>query len=219
MKIQVHNTKGEAVGRDLELSDEVFGVEPNEHVLYLAVKQYLAAQRHGTHSAREKSQLSGSTKKLKRQKGTGTARAGSIKSPLFRGGARVFGPRPRKYDIKLNKKVKRLARLSALSAKAADGSLRVVEDFDFAAPRTKEARALVEALHGTERGRVLVVVANSQPAVHKSFANLPNAKLVTAQTVNVYDVLNAKTLVLTEGSVTSLTDALTTTTKGAATAA
>ena len=208
MNIQVLNTKGESVGRDIELSDDVFGIEPNEHVLYLAVKQYLAAQRTGTHSAKEVSQLSGSTKKLKKQKGTGTARAGSIKSPLFRGGARIFGPRPRSYDIKLNKKVKRLARLSALSSKAAAGTLKVVENFDFAAPRTKDARAFVEAVHGTERGRVLVVVESSLANVHKSFRNLPNAKIVTANSVNVYDVLNAKTLVLTEGSVDSLQTAL-----------
>ncbi len=208
MKIQVHNTKGEAVGRDIELADDIFGIEPNEHVLYLAVKQYLAAQRMGTHATKEKSQLSGSTRKIKKQKGTGTARAGSIKSPLFRGGARIFGPRPRKYDIKLNKKVKRLARLSALSAKANAGQLKIVENFDFDAPRTKDARAMVEAIHGKERGNVLVVVANGQINVHKSFSNLPNAKLVTASSVNVYDVLRAKTLVLTEASVDSLQTAL-----------
>lgn len=208
MKIQVHNTKGASVGREIELSDDVFGIEPNEHVLYLAVKQYLAAQRTGTHSAKEKSQLSGSTRKLKKQKGTGTARAGSIKSPLFRGGARVFGPRPRSYDIKLNKKVKRLARISALSAKASAEAIRVVENFDFAAPRTKDARALVEAIHGTGRGRVLVVIHGTQEAVRKSFSNLPYAKVVTADSVNVYDMLRASTLILTEGSVDSLQNAL-----------
>ena len=208
MKIKVHNTKGEAVGREIDLSDDVFGIEPNEHVLYLAVKQYLAAQRQGTHSAREVSQMSGSTRKLKRQKGTGTARAGSIKSPLFRGGARVFGPRPRKYNIKLNKKVKRLARLSALSAKASSGALRVVENFNFDTPKTKDARSIVEAFHGQERGKVLVVVEQTLPQVSRSFRNLPNAKLVTVDSVNVYDVLNASTLVLTEGSVDSLQTAL-----------
>jgi len=208
VKVQVQNSKGESVGREIDLSDDIFGIEPNEHVLYLAVKQYLAAQRTGTHSAKEKSQLSGSTRKLKRQKGTGTARAGSIKSPLFRGGARVFGPRPRDYSIKLNKKVKRLARLSALSSKASSGDLRIVEDFTFDAPRTKDARAMVEAIHGDARGNVLVVVSNAQPNVRKSFNNLPNAKLVTANSVNVYDVLKAKTLVLTEASVDSLQTAL-----------
>lgn len=209
MKVKIHNIQGGEVGRERELSDEIFGIEPNEHVLYLAVKQYLAAQRTGTHSAREKSQLSGSTRKLKKQKGTGTARAGSIKSPIFRGGARVFGPRPRSYDIKLNKKVKRLARLSALSAKAADGSLRIVEDFDFAAPRTKDARGMVESFHGADqRGKVLVVVAESQPNVHKSFGNLPGAKLVTSHSVNVYDLLNAKTILMTEASVDALETAL-----------
>ncbi len=208
MKVQVHNNLGEQVGREVDLDDAIFGIEPNEHVLYLAVKQYLAAQRTGTHSAKEKSQLSGSTRKLKKQKGTGGARAGSIKSPLFRGGARVFGPRPRSYDIKLNKKVKRLARLSALSAKAQAGGLRVVENFDFDAPKTKSARSIVDQILGNERGRILVVIEGSQPNVRKSFDNLPNAKLVTANTVNVYDVLNAKTLVLTEGSVDYLTNAL-----------
>lgn len=208
MKIQIHNTQGDQVGRELELDDAIFGIEPNEHVLYLAVKQYLAAQRTGTHSAKEKSQLSGSTRKLKRQKGTGGARAGSIKNPLFRGGARVFGPRPRSYDIKLNKKVKRLARMSALSAKAQSGGLRVVENFDFDAPKTKSARAIVDRVLGTDRGRILVVVEGSQPNVRRSFANLPNAKLVTANTVNVYDMLNAKTVLLTEGSVNFLQTAL-----------
>ena len=208
MKIQIHNTQGDQVGRELELDDAIFGIEPNEHVLYLAVKQYLAAQRTGTHSAKEKSQLSGSTRKLKRQKGTGGARAGSIKNPLFRGGARVFGPRPRSYDIKLNKKVKRLARMSALSAKAQSGGLRVVENFDFDAPKTKAARAIVDRVLGTDRGRILVVVEGSQPNVRRSFANLPNAKLVTANTVNVYDMLNAKTVLLTEGSVNFLQTAL-----------
>ena len=208
MKVQIHNTKGEAIGREVELDDTVFGVEPNEHVLYLAVKQYLAAQRKGTHATKEVSQLSGSTRKLKRQKGTGGARAGSIKSPLFRGGATVFGPRPRKYDIKLNKKVKRLARVSALSAKAQSEGLRIVEDFDFDAPKTKDARSIVEQVLDGQRGSILVVTEGSQPNVRKSFRNLPNAKVVTANTVNVYDVLKAKTLVLTEGSVTFLQNAL-----------
>ena len=215
MNLAVHATDGKAVGRDLDLADDVFGIEPNEHVLYLAVKQYLAAQRHGTHSTREKSQLSGSTRKLKRQKGTGTARAGSIKSPLFRGGATVFGPHPRTYGIKLNKKVKRLARRSALSAKAAAGALKVVEDFDFAAPRTKDARALVEALHGTGRGRTLVVTAAGQANVRKSFGNLQEAKLVTAHSVNVYDLLNAATVVLTEGAARELEGQLSSTAKAA----
>ena len=209
MKVQVHSISGEAVGREIDLSDEIFGIEPNEHVLYLAVKQYLAAQRQGTHSAKEKSQLSGSTRKLKRQKGTGTARFGSIKNPLFRGGARVFGPRPRDYRIKLNKKVRRLARLSALSAKAAAGQLHVVEDFDFDAPRTKSARALAEAFRGDNgRGRALVVVERSQPHVHKSFRNLPDAKLVTASSVNVYDLLNASAVVMTEASANAIQEAL-----------
>ncbi len=208
MKIQVHNTKGEQVGREIELSDDIFGIEPNEHVLYLAVKQYLAAQRTGTPSAKEMSQLSGSTRNLNKQKGTGGARAGSIKNPLYRGGARVFGPRPRSYDIKLNKKVKRLARMSALSAKAQAGDLRIVENFDFDAPKTKSARAIVDQVLGGEKGRILVVVGGAQPNVRKSFSNLPNAKLVTANTVNVYDVLNAKTLVLTEASVDAIQTAL-----------
>lgn len=213
MNLAVHSTDGKAAGRELDLADDVFGIEPNEHVLYLAVKQYLAAQRMGTHSTLEKSQLSGSTRKLKRQKGTGTARAGSIKSPLFRGGATIFGPRPRKYHIKLNKKVKQLARRSALSAKAAAGALKVVEDFDFAAPRTKDARALVEALHGTGRGNTLVVTENAQANVRKSFGNLPNAKLVTAHSVNVYDLLNAGTVVLSEGAAKALESQLSATAK------
>ena len=210
MKLQVINTQGEQVGREIELADEIFGITPNEHVLYLAVKQYLAAQRSGTHKAKEKSEVSGSTRKLKKQKGTGGARAGSIKNPLFRGGARVFGPRPRSYDIKLNKKVKRLARLSALSAKASAGSLRVMENFSFSEARTKSARAIVDAMLGGSKakGRVLVVVDSANENIRKSFANLPNAKVVTSNSVNVYDLLNASTLVLTEGCVESLHQSL-----------
>lgn len=210
MKLQVYNTKGEQVGREIELADEIFGITPNEHVLYLAVKQYLAAQRSGTHKTKEKSELSGSTRKLKKQKGTGGARAGSIKNPLFRGGARVFGPRPRSYDIKLNKKVKRLARLSALSAKASSGTLRVMENFSFDEARTKSARGIVDAILGGSKasGRILVVVDSANENIRKSFANLPNAKVVTSQSVNVYDMLNASTLVLTEGSIESLHQSL-----------
>lgn len=208
MKLQVLNIKGETVGREIELSDEIFGAVPNEHVLYLAVKKYLAAQRTGTHSAKEVSQLSGSTRKLKRQKGTGTARSGSIKSPLFKGGARVFGPRPRSYDIKLNKKVRRLAKISALSAKSTASQLKVVENFSIDTPKTKVALGLVNALKSSESGRTLVVVEKCDTSIVKSFNNLPNAKVVTADSLNVYDVLNASTLLLTEGSVDFLQTSL-----------
>ena len=157
MKVDVLNIEGKSTGRSIDLPSEIFGIEPNEHAVYLAVKQYNAAQRQGTHKAKERGEIKGSTKKIKRQKGTGTARAGSIKNPLFKGGGRVFGPRPRSYDIKLNKKVKTLARASALSFKANNGSIKVIEDFTFNEPRTKEYLKVMNGLELADKKSVLVL--------------------------------------------------------------
>lgn len=200
MKLDVVNIQGEKTGRSVDLPDSIFGIEPNEHSVYLSVKQYLAHQRQGTHKSKERGEVKGSTRKLKRQKGTGTARAGDIKNPLFRGGGRAFGPRPRKYTIKLNKKVKRLARKSVLSAKAANGNLVIVEDFSFEAPKTK---AFVEILNnlGVQESRSLFVTSDFEQEVLLSSRNLKEAKVVRAVDVNTYDILNAGTLVLAEGAV------------------
>lgn len=203
MKLEVLNIQGEKTGREVELPDDIFGVEPNEHVVYLAVKQYLANQRQGTHKAKERNEIAGSTRKLKRQKGTGTARAGSINSPVFRGGGRVFGPKPRNYGFKLNKKVKRLARMSALSSKAAAGSIVVVEDFSFEAPKTKAYLDILNNLKVAAQKSILVT-PDMEKEVVLSSRNLPRAKVTRAVDLNTYDILNAKTLVISEGSVSKI---------------
>lgn len=274
MKLEVFNIKGESLGRDVELSDNVFGLELNEkhdHVVYLAVKQYLAAQRQGTHKAKERGEIQGSTKKIKRQKGTGTARAGSLKNPLFRGGGRVFGPRPRNYGIQLNKKVKQLARRAALSAKAQEGAIIVVEDFTFDAPKTKQYLDVLSSLKVGETALVdtkslLVVdapealVAPTKPQLPRqprgakkraayaenmkkysealaqykaekknyeasidahvdqvdaaygnivlSSRNLQNAAVADAKLLNVYEIMNAKCLVLSESAAKRLAEML-----------
>ena len=200
MKLEVFNIKGEKTGRSVELPDEIFGVEPNEHAVYLAVKQYLANQRQGTHKSKERGEVAGSTRKLKRQKGTGTARAGDIKNPVFRGGGRIFGPRPRSYGFKLNKKVKRLARASALSSKAADGQILVVEDFSFEAPRTKEYVNILRTLQVAGE-KCILVTPDHEKEVYLSGRNLPSAGVVRAQDLNTYQILNAGKLILSEGAV------------------
>ena len=200
MKLEVLNIQGEKTGREIELPAEIFGVEPNEHVVYLAVKQYLANQRQGTHKAKERGEIKGSTKKIKRQKGTGTARAGSIKNPLFRGGGRIFGPRPRKYGIKLNKKVKKLARKSALTDKLAKGEVIVVEDFTFEAPRTKDYQNILGALN-IDGLKSLLVTGDYDNTIYMSSRNLPKANVMAVQDLNTYQVLNNKCLVLSESSI------------------
>ena len=206
MKLDVFNIQGEKTGRAVDLPDDVFGGEPNEHVLYLAVKQYLANQRQGTHKSKERWEISGSTRKLHRQKGTGGSRKGDINSPLFPGGGRVFGPRPRDYEQKLNKKVKRLARKSALSAKAKTGSIVIIEDLNFETPKTK---AFVDMLSKLNVGKKsLVVVAEQNENVHLSSRNIPNTKLVRAQDVNTYEIMYANTLVLSEGSIQKIVETL-----------
>ncbi len=200
MNVAVVKNNGEDTGRKVKLSKEIFGIEPNDHAIYLDVKQYLANQRQGTHKAKERSEVRGSTRKIKRQKGTGTARAGSIKSPLFRGGGRVFGPKPRSYSFKLNKKVKALARKSALSYKAQEKAIAVLEDFTFEAPRTKDYIAMLNNLKLVDK-KTLFVLPQSDRNVILSGRNIKNTKITTADTLNTYDVLHADTLVLVESSV------------------
>ena len=200
MELAVYNIKGEDTGRKVTLNDEVFGIEPNEHAVYLDVKQYLANQRQGTHKSKERSEVSGSTRKLHKQKGGGGSRIGDINSPVLVGGDRVFGPRPRDYRFKLNKKVKLLARKSALSAKAAEGSIVVVEDFNFEAPKTKEFVNFTKNLK-LEGSKILVVLASQNKNVYLSARNIERANIITANELNTYKVLDNKSLVLTESSV------------------
>lgn len=203
MELAVINHKGEDTGRKISLSDEIFAIDPNDHAIYLDVKQYLANQRQGTHKSKERNEIAGSTKKIKKQKGTGGARAGSIKSPLFRGGGRVFGPQPRDYSFKLNKKVKQLARKSALSYKAKDNSIMVLEDLTFDSPKTKSFLALLSGLSLTDKKTILVLPEENKN-VYLSSRNLPKSKVVTVNDVNTYQLLNADHLVICEGSVSKL---------------
>lgn len=207
MEVSVLNIKGQDTGKKVTLNDSVFGVEPNDHAIYLDVKQYLAAQRQGTAKTKERSELSGSTRKLGRQKGGGGARRGDINSPLLVGGARVFGPKPRDYRFKLNKKVKQLARRSALSYKVQENALVVVEDFTFEAPKTKNFIALLDELNLAGK-KVLVVAAGSDKNLYLSARNLPKAKVAVASDINTYGVLDASVLVLTESAVAKVEEVL-----------
>ena len=200
MKVAVLDIKGKETGRKVELSDDVFAIEPNEHAIYLDVKQYLAHQRQGTHKAKERAEIAGSTRKIKKQKGTGTARAGSIKSPIFKGGGRIFGPRPKDYTQKLNKNMKRLARKSALSLKSKDKSLVVVEDFNFEAPKTKDFVNFLSSL-GIENKKSLIVLGDSNNNVYLSSRNLDRSEVVTGSELNTYKIVNATSLVLTESAL------------------
>lgn len=203
MELAVINQKGEDTGRKISLSDEIFAIEPNDHAIYLDVKQYLANQRQGTHKSKERNEIAGSTRKIKKQKGTGSARAGSIKSPLFRGGGRVFGPQPRDYSFKLNKKVKQLARKSALTYKVKDNSLSVLDSISFDSPKTKSYMALLNGLSLGDK-KTLLVLPEENANVFLSSRNLPKAKVVTVNDVNTYQVLNADHLVICEGSISKL---------------
>lgn len=200
MKVAVLDSKGKETGRKVDLSDDVFAIEPNEHAIYLDVKQYLAHQRQGTHKAKERAEIAGSTRKIKKQKGTGTARAGSIKSPIFKGGGRIFGPRPKDYTQKLNKNVKRLARKSALSMKSKEKELLVVEDFNFKAPKTKDFLAFLKSL-GIENKKSLIVLGDSDNNVYLSSRNLKGSEVVTNSELSTYKILNAKSLVLSESAL------------------
>jgi large subunit ribosomal protein L4 len=200
MKVAVLDITGKDTGRKVELSNEVFGIEPNDHAIYLDVKQYLANQRQGTHKSKERAEISGSTRKIKKQKGTGTARAGSIKSGVFRGGGRMFGPRPRDYSFKLNKNLKRLARKSALSIQSNDKNLVVIEDFNFENPKTKNFVDVLKALE-LDTKKSLFVLGNENANVYLSSRNLKNSKVVKASEINTYSVLNANKVIVTEGSL------------------
>lgn len=200
MEIAVVDIKGKETGRKVNLSDSVFGIEPNNHAVYLDVKQYLANQRQGTHKAKERAEIAGSTRKIKKQKGTGTARAGSIKSPIFKGGGRVFGPRPRNYGFKLNKNLKRLARKSALSLKAQDKAIIVVEDFQFDTPKTKNFIDVLKGL-GVENKKSLIVLGDSNKNVYLSSRNLKGSEVVSSSELSTYKILNANNLVFVEGSL------------------
>ena len=199
MELAVLNTQGQETGRKVVLSDAVFGVEANDHAIYLDVKQFLADNRQGTHKAKQRNEVAGSTRKLKRQKGTGGARCGSIKSPLFPGGGRIFGPVPRDYSFKLNKKLKRLARRSALTYKAQAGAISVIENLAMEAPKTKQVVALTQALK-VENKKVLLILPEGNANLQLSCRNIPSIKPVLAQNVNTYEVMNANVLVMVEGA-------------------
>ena len=207
MEVKVLNFNGKETGRTITLSDAVFAIEPNNHAVYLDVKQYLANQRQGTHKAKERAEVAGSTRKIKKQKGTGTARAGSAKNPLFKGGGTVFGPRPRSYSFKLNKNLKRLARKSAFSIKAKESNIIVVEDFNFETPNTKNFLNVLKDL-GLESKKSLIVLGESNKNVYLSSRNLKTAKVVSHLELTTYEILNASSLVLLEGSLEGIEENL-----------
>jgi len=200
MKIDIINIDGQSTGKQVDLPEDIFGVEPNEHAVYLAVKLHLANKRQGTNKVKERGEVKGSTKKIKRQKGTGTARAGDIKNPLFRGGGRVFGPRPRTYDMKVNKKVRAIARKSALSDKQAQGNIVVVEDFTFEAPKTQQFKGILDKLNIGNKKSVLVT-GDMDKHLYLSSRNLPKASVTRASDLNTYEIVKTQTLVLSEGAI------------------
>ncbi len=207
MKLSVLNSKGKKTGREVTLPKSVFNIEPNDHALYLDVKQFLAHQRQGTHKAKERADINGSTRKIKKQKGTGTARAGSKKSGLFRGGGRIFGPRPRDYDIKLNRKLKKLARKSALSIKAKENAITIIEDFEFKSPKTKTFIDVLRALN-IDSNKSLFVFDTSNINVYLSSRNFKATEVITTSEMNTYSILNAKQLVISESSLLSINENL-----------
>ena len=207
MEVKVLDVNGKETGRKVQLSDSVFAIEPNNHAVYLDVKQYLANQRQGTHKAKERAEVAGSTRKIKKQKGTGTARAGSAKNPLFKGGGTVFGPRPRSYSFKLNKTVKRLARKSAFSIKAKESNIIVVEDFNFDSPNTKKFIGFLQAL-GLENKKSLFVLGESNKNVYLSSRNLKASSVLTSSELSTYAILNANNLILSEGSLDGIVENL-----------
>jgi large subunit ribosomal protein L4 len=203
MKVDVVNIAGNKTGKQVELSDDIFGIEPNDHAIYLAVKLYMANQRQGTHKSKEKSEVSGSTRKLHRQKGTGGSRKGSIKNPLFHGGGRIFGPKPRDYSFKLNKKVKELARKSALSYKAKSNGLIVLEDFSMEKPKTKEYAKMLSGL-GLTGKRTLMVLPDNNLNIYRSGRNIPKSEIMEAKHLNTYAIMKANYLVLSESAVQAI---------------
>jgi len=207
MELAILDNKGKDTGKKVELSADVFAIEPNDHAIYLDSKLYLANQRQGTHKAKERGEITGSTRKIKKQKGTGTARAGSIKSPVFRGGGRVFGPRPRNYSFSLNKKVKTLANKSALSYKAKEDKIQVLSGFDLAAPKTKDFVKIISDL-GLESQKVLIVTSDLDKNVYLSGRNIKKVNITTAADVNTYSVLNADKLLFVGGAIEKLQERL-----------
>jgi large subunit ribosomal protein L4 len=203
MELTVVNITGEDTGKKVELKDTIFGVEPNDHAIYLEIKQLLSNKRQGTHKTKERGEVTGSTKKIKRQKGTGTARAGDIKSPIFRGGGRVFGPRVRDYNFKLNKKVKKLARFSALSYKAKQNEIKILEDFNFETPKTKDYMNMVTNLAVNDK-KSLLVLAKPDKNILLSSRNIPDTEVVTLSELNTYRIMNASTLLFVESSLNEL---------------
>lgn len=207
MKLAVINSNGEDTGREIEFKDEIFGIDPNSHAVYLDVKQYLANQRQGTAKTKERNEIAGSTRKIKKQKGTGTARAGSLKNPIFRGGGTIFGPKPRDFGFKLNKKVKRLARQSVVAQKIKDNQVKVLEDFTMESPKTKEFVSILDKLSiGGDKALFVVAVENRN--VSLSSRNIPNAKVISIDEINTYDLINTDVLVFFESSVETLTNRL-----------
>ncbi|OJJ16042.1 50S ribosomal protein L4 [marine bacterium AO1-C] len=200
MELEVKNREGESTGKKVTLADDIYAIEPNDHVIYLDVKQHLANRRQGTHKAKERAEIKGSTKKLKKQKGTGTARAGSIKSPVFRGGGRIFGPRPRDYHFKLNRKVKALARKSALTYKAKENNITVLEDFNLEAPKTQDYQKFLKNLEVTN-SKTLLILPDYNQNLHLSSRNLPKAKVLPFNEVNTFELLNADKVLIFESSV------------------
>lgn len=203
MEVAIVKYSGEKSGKKANLSDEVFGIEPNDHAIYLDVKSYLANQRQGTHKSKQRNEISGSSKKIKKQKGTGGARAGNIKNPQFKGGGRVFGPTPRDYSFKLNKKVKDLARKSALTYKAKDNAIAVLEDFNFETSKTKQYVKMLSALSLADKKTLLVLPENNKNVV-LSGRNLKNAKVTTADQISTYDVVNAESVIFIESSISKI---------------
>jgi len=203
MQIEVLNSKGKATGRTVELPEEIFGAEPNNHVIYLAVKQYLAAQRQGTHKVKTRAEVQGASKKLHRQKGTGGSRKGNIRNPLYKGGGTIFGPKPHGYDFKLNRKVKDLAKISALSYKAKESAIVVVEDITMDAPKTKQLVDVMKSLNVADK-KTLVVLAEYNDNLYLSTRNIPNVASTLLADINTYDIMNADVLVITENAAKDL---------------
>ena len=200
MELAVYNKSGKATSKKISLSKEIYAIEPNDHAIYMDVKLYLANQRQGTHKAKERAEITGSTRKIKKQKGTGTARAGSIKNPLFKGGGRVFGPRPRNYSFSLNKKLRKLARKSALTYKANDKEITILEDLKFDQPKTKDFLSLMENLKMTD-GKTLFVISDNDKNVYLSARNIQAARILPANQLTTYDILKAQRLVIAEGAI------------------
>ena len=200
MELAVYNKSGKATSKKVSLSKEIYAIEPNDHAIYMDVKLYLANQRQGTHKAKERAEITGSTRKIKKQKGTGTARAGSIKNPLFKGGGRVFGPRPRNYSFSLNKKLRKLARKSALTYKANDKEITILEDLKFDQPKTKDFLSLMENLKMTD-GKTLFVISDNDKNVYLSARNIQAARIMPANQLTTYDILKAQMLVIAEGAI------------------